>query len=314
MVGLLALTGCGGGGSTVPKPAQSGATGPARTAAKTRKAASLRLHIHRAGTLPAPVMDPATAGGMYAGGLNSADVSVAAEVSLSPRPRTIGSLPGALHDAAAAQLGSHTYFFGGGNIGSSATIYRLGASTTTVARLPRAASDVAAAAIAGTAYIVGGYDGASPLDTILAWRPGEAVARVVGHLPNPVRYASVAAVGGKLIVAGGTVGVAASQDVLSFDPASGSVRRIGRLPAPLTHAAAATLRGHVYLFGGRGADLTSQRASILAIDPATGRVRSAGRVPAALSDMGATVAGSGVLLVGGKDASGTVHDEIWSAR
>src|SRR5205823_4932149 len=126
--------------------------------------------------------------GMYAGGLDSADVSVAAEVELTQRPRTIGSLPGALHDAAAAQVGTHTYFFGGGNLGSSATIYRLGASPATVARLPRAASDVAAATIAGTAYVVGGYDGTSPLDTILAWRPGETVARVVGHLPSPVRY------------------------------------------------------------------------------------------------------------------------------
>src|SRR5256885_6280646 len=40
-------------------------------------------------------------------------------------------------------------------------------------RLPRPASDVSAAVVGNTAYVVGGYDGAQPLDTIVAWRPGD---------------------------------------------------------------------------------------------------------------------------------------------
>jgi Kelch motif len=59
--------------------------------------------------------------------------------------------------------------------------------------LPSNASDVAAAALGGTAYVVGGYDGAKPLDTILAWSPSGGSARVVARLPQGLRYAAVAA-------------------------------------------------------------------------------------------------------------------------
>jgi hypothetical protein len=311
LVGALVLIGCGGGGGAHPSRRV------ATTAKRSRPARTVpvRLRVRRAGVLPAPVQDPATAAlgrrAIFAGGLDSADVSVAAEVSL-PGERNEGALPAPLHDGAAATVGGRAYLFGGGNLASSAAIVRLGRSPRAVARLPRPASDVAAATIGETGYVVGGYDGTVALDTIVAWRPGQPVGRVAGHLPHGLRYAAVAAAGGRLIVAGGTVGVAASRDVLAFD--GRSVRRIGRLPAPLTHAAAATLHGRMYVFGGRGAALGSQRRAILAIDPASGRVRSAGRLPVALSDMGAATVGDRVLLVGGRDRAGRVHDEVWSAR
>jgi hypothetical protein len=275
----------------------------------------VRVRVSQAGRLPAPVQDPATSalsgGAIFAGGLDAADVSVGGEVSLPPA-RTLGTLPAPLHDAAATSVGRHAYMFGGGNLGSSAAIVKLGPSPREVARLPRAVSDVAAATIGHTAYVVGGYDGSMAVDTIVAWRPGQPVGRVAGHLPHGLRYAAVAAAGGRLIVAGGTVNASASRDVLAFD--GGSVRRIGTLPAPLTHAAAAVLHGRVYLFGGRGAGLGTQRRAILAIDPASGRVRAAGRLPVALSDLGAATAGGRVLLIGGRDSGGRVHDEVWSAR
>jgi Kelch motif len=308
-MGAIVLTGCGGGGAAPARRTTTTSSPP------PAPAVSVALHVRRLGVLPAPVQDPATTGtatgALLAGGLDTADVSVVSEV-LVPPGRKIGVLPSPLHDAAAATIGSHAYLFGGGNLGSSAAIVRFGAAPRPVARLPKAASDVAAATIGDTAYVVGGYDGSVPLDTILAWRPGEPVARVAGHLPQPLRYAAVASAGGRLIVAGGTVGTSASRDILAF--ANGSVRRIGRLPSALTHAAAATLRGRVYLFGGRGAALGTQRRTILAIDPATGRVRRAGRLPVGLSDLGAATVGGRVLLVGGRDRAGQVHAQVWSAR
>jgi len=311
IAGALVLAGCGGGGGAHP----SRRVATTAKGAKPAPVVPVRLRLSRAGVLPAPVQDPATAplhrGAILAGGLDAVDVSVAAEVSL-PRGRAVGALPAPLHDAAAATVGGRAYLFGGGNLASSAAIVRLGPSPNAVARLPRPASDVAAATMGGSGYVVGGYDGTVALDTIVAWRPGQPVGRVAGHLPHGVRYAAVAAAGGRLIVAGGTIGTAASRDVLAFD--GRSVRRIGRLPAPLTHAAAASLHGRVYVFGGRGAALGSQRREILAIDPVSGRVRAAGHLPVALSDMGAATVAGRVLLVGGRDRAGQVHDEIWSAR
>ena len=94
-------------------------------------------------------------------------------------------------------LGGQVYIFGGGDIASYAHILRFDPASGTVAvagALPRPQSDVAVTTIGGTAYVVGGFDGVTPLDTIVAWRPGGA-SRIVGRLPFAVRYAAVA-VGG----------------------------------------------------------------------------------------------------------------------
>src|SRR6202035_1647525 len=115
----------------------------------------------------------------------------------------------------------------------------------------RAQSDVAVATIDGTAFVVGGFDGVSPLDTIVAWRPGSAPP-VVARLPFAIRYAAVAAAGGRLIIAGGTSVDGVSDEIWSYDPADRAVVQIGSLPDPVTHASAVTVGGRVYLIGGRG--------------------------------------------------------------
>src|SRR5262249_782968 len=101
-------------------------------------------------------------------------------------------------------------------------------------------------------------------------------------------------------------------EVLSVDPAAHRVRIIGHLPAPLSHAAGAVLGGRFYVLGGRGDALTSQRAAIWMVDPQTGAVTRAGRLPIALSDLGAVATGGRILVAGGRDASGAVHDELWT--
>jgi DNA-binding beta-propeller fold protein YncE len=224
-----------------------------------------------------------------------------------------GALPAALHDGAAATVGSRTLFIGGGNGGSSSGAIDLvapGGVVTRIGSLPTAASDVAAAAVGDAVYVVGGYDGARPLDTIVRIDPSGHAA-VVAHLPEAVRYAAVAGVGGKLVIAGGTVGQSASDRVLAFDPATRKVRSLGRLPAPVTHAAASVMDGKVLVFGGRGSGLTSQRSAIVAVDPASGRARRAGHLPLALSDLAAVATSRGMFALGGRDAHGVVHDEVW---
>ncbi len=302
-----ALTGCGSG------------AGPRTTAALTTrtvvhrdvKTVPVTLVAHARAGLPAGIQDAAVApwqgGLLMVGGLTPADVSSAGIVLLrsSGHVTTAGTLPQALHDAAAARIGGAVYLFGGGDgVSQHDEIQRVApGAPQTVAHLPAPSSDQAGTALGGTAYIVGGFTGSRWLDTIVAWRPGSR-ARVVGHLPTALRYAAVTAAGGKVVIAGGsTPAGTASTAVLAFDPADGRTRRIGTLPAPTTHAAAATLNGHVYVIGGRGTTLDTPTDRIVAVDPGTGRVTVAGRLPAPLSDLSAAPVGNGIVVVGGHGAA-----------
>jgi len=246
------------------------------------------------------------------GGLTVADVSRANAVLVSPAGESpAGMLPTAVHDTAAARIGSYVYAFGGGtNSGAqSDQIVRLrggGGTSTIVGRLPAASSDQAAAAVGGTAYIVGGYTGTRWLDTIVAWRPGSK-ARVVARLPSPLRYAAVAAVGGRLVIAGGSLeDGTASARVLEYTPGGGRVARIGSLPAETTHAAAAALGGLAYVIGGRGARSGSVTRRVVSIDPRTHVVRIAGTLSQPRSDLSALSLGARILLVGGRGPGGTL--------
>jgi DNA-binding beta-propeller fold protein YncE len=250
------------------------------------------------------------------GGLDQADASSSAIVRISGRRATYaGQLPAALHDAAAATVGSRTVFVGGGNAGTTNAAIQLvspGGVTSRIGSLPVPASDVAATTLDGAVYVVGGYDGARPLDTIVRIDPG-GHARVVAHMPQPLRYAAVASAGGRVVIAGGTAGVDATDAVLSFDPATRRVRRVGHLPAATTHAAALAIGDQVVIAGGRGSALNSQRTAVVAVDPIRARIHTVAHLPVPLSDLGAVSFGSRGLLVGGRDPSGRVHSEIWSA-
>ena len=271
----------------------------------------VRVVEHSVGTLASAVQDAAAVGGppMLVGGLTPADVSTSAIQALhgSHEVQT-GTLPAALHDAAAARIGGSVYLFGGGDgVRQLDGIQRVApGAPTTVGHLPAPSSDQSAAVIGQTAYVVGGYTGTRWLDTIVAWRPG-APARVVGHLPGALRYAAVAATAGRLVIAGGsTPAGSASRSVLVFDPQTRRVTRAGSLPAPTTHAAAAAIGKLVYVVGGRGAVLDTPTAAIVAVDPIARRVENAGELSSPRSDLAAISLGRRILLAGGRGASGTV--------
>lgn len=319
-----------GVGQATPGPAsvataRSASTGGARTSVRAAATGTRGIVARRLPALSGPVSGAAGAtisgGALVAGGLTTGDTSVATISLVSGSgARTVGKLPVALHDAAAASIGGAVYVFGGGNAtGQLDGIVEISAGGTRarrVGRLPAGASDVAAATIGGTAYVVGGYTGTRWLDTIVAWRPG-GPARVVGRLPAPLRYAAVAAAGGKLVIAGGSLASgAASADVLVFDPATGRVARRARLPRATTHAAAAALGGRVHVIGGRdGAGRPV--ASVVAFDPGSSSLQSAGRLPQALSDVAAIELPGRIVVAGGRSSSGpttTVTELRTSAR
>jgi hypothetical protein len=308
------LAACGGPASTHSAARQSTAQRQPGTT-QPQASALASLSVTHAGVLPAAVQDPATTslGGhaLLVGGLDSSDASVG-DVLLAAGggANRIGSVANPLHDAAAATLYGRAYVFGGGEPSRSGILaIAPDGRTSSAGALPVGASDVGAAGVGATAYIVGGYNGADPLDTILAWQ-GSGTAHVVARLPHPLRYAAVTAAAGQLIIAGGTSGTNATREIYAFDPAASRVRPLALLPHPLTHAAAATLRGVVYVIGGRGSVQGSQTAEILAVDPVNGRIQPAGRLPKPLSDVGAAVTGDQILLGGGRGATGVVSDEL----
>jgi hypothetical protein len=276
-------------------------------------AGTARMLVQRAGSLPAALQDAAAVslgGARWAllGGLSASDTSTAGIVTFAGLHASGSALlPEAQHDAQAALLGGEVYVFGGGQYSSYDHIVRYepgSGRVSVVGHLPRPASDVAVTTIGDTACIVGGYDGERALDTILAWRVGQA-ARLVARLPSGLRYAAVAAIGSKLIIIGGSTEAGASRAILSFDASSGQVTQIGSLPGPLTHASAVSVGPTIFVIGGRGPALGSQTDAILAIDPADGAVRRAGALTQPLSDAALVTVDGQIVLAGGQGAAGT---------
>jgi YVTN family beta-propeller protein len=273
-----------------------------------------RLVERGGGALAAPVQDAAATrvpgGAMLLGGLTAADQSrTDIRIAAGGRDRSAGTLPTALHDAAAVTIGRFVYLFGGGTGAGTQSdeIVRVpvgGGRATVVGRLPAPSSDQAAVAVGGRAYVVGGYTGSGWLDTIVTWRPGSS-SRVAARLPSALRYAAVAAAGPTIVIAGGSLeNGTASRAVLAYR-AGGSVRRIGVLPAPTTHAAAATAGGIVYVVGGRGAAVGTPTARIVSVDVSRRRVEPAGSLASPRSDLAAVGVGERILLAGGRGAAGT---------
>src|SRR5690348_4601462 len=112
-------------GTDTPRPpAADPAQGASRTVAtktSTHRSLSLRLVAHRSGRLAAAVQDAAIAPvdkshAFVVGGLDAADVSTdTVRLAGTSGDRTVGRLPGVVHDTAAVRLGAAVYVFGGGN-------------------------------------------------------------------------------------------------------------------------------------------------------------------------------------------------------
>jgi outer membrane protein assembly factor BamB len=273
------------------------------------------LNARRVGLLPAAVQDAAAApvaghGAILLGGLDPNQTSTPAIELVGAGPhRSLGSLGTALHDAAAATVGSNVYLFGGGQTSSYNAITQVDPSSgrsQSAGQLPEPRSDLAAATIGRTVYLVGGFTGVSPLKSILAWTPGSK-PRVVGSLPEPLRYAAVASHNGKLVIAGGITPQGHTSKVDSFDPKTGKTTQLGILPSPVSHAPAVALGRYVYLLGGQAANGAPTK-EIYAIDPKKGTVWLAGHLPVPLSDAAAAIFEGGIILAGGHSTRGTVAD------
>jgi hypothetical protein len=214
-------------------------------------------------------------------------------------------------------LGNRVLVFGGGTESSTDEVQALpaaggavaaNAGASDVGHLPTVRSDLGAVTIGDRAYVLGGYDGQTPIDSVLATADGTNFARIA-TLPDPARYIAVAALDGKIYAFGGEAASGGSSDAIQeVDPGAGTAHVIGRLPRPTSHAAAVVLGNYIYLLGGEANGVAGDR--ILRFDPQSRRVTPAGRLPSPLSGGAATTVGSIGYLIGGTGPGGASHDVV----
>ena len=259
-----------------------------------------------------------TQGGILViGGADRNDVSSDRVLLLEPSQASVaraGTLAQPLHDAAAVTLGDRTLVFGGGASTTLDTIQRLvrGGTAVPVGHLPDSASDLSAAGVGASAYVVGGYDGRSPLGSVLRTQDGSHVA-TVGSLRTPVRYPALATLGGSLYAFGGELATGADTDLIqSYDTETGRSSVVGRLPRRLAHASAVVLDGGIYVLGGRRSGVASDQ--ILHFDPVRRTVAPAGKLPAPVFDAAVATEAGVAYLAGGIGPAGTSVDSVVSVR
>jgi N-acetylneuraminic acid mutarotase len=253
------------------------------------------------------------------GGLDSEGVSASGVFSMdtgSGHLHQAGTLSSPLHDAAAALIGDQALVFGGGVSTSTDEVqaFPLSSGTTgattaqPVGHLPTVRSDLSAVAMAGRAYVLGGYDGSTPIDSVLETMDGSSF-RQVTTLPVPARYMAVAALGGRIYAFGGeTASGSASNAIEEVDPARGTARVVGHLPTPLARASAVAMGDRIYLLGGEANEAVADR--IWSFDPTNHRLVEAGRLPFAVANSAVATSGSTAYLIGGTGPGGATLSSV----
>jgi outer membrane protein assembly factor BamB len=306
---LATLTSCGSGGGS-PATTPIAVSAPAMTPSPASPALTIHAAAYR---LPAPVQRAAAVAGtdgndvFVLGGLDMAGTSADGVFRLDTttgRLRSVGSVPDAFHDAAAAELDGRILVFGGGSTTATDLVQSVdptSGAAAIVGHLPLALSDVTAATIetgpAAGVYLVGGWDGSTAERTI--WRTTDGRRFVAaGRLPVGLRYASAAAVGSTIVIAGGDVNDRPTPSVYAFDAATGRTSSLHDLPSAVGHAAAFATGGLVYVVGGQDASGTAV-ATVTSIDPASGHVASEPPLARPVSDAAVAAMPNGAALIGG---------------
>jgi N-acetylneuraminic acid mutarotase len=241
--------------------------------------------------------------GYMLGGLIPGDNSISTILAVdlnTGAAKRVGTLPIAVHDAAAAPYGSDVLLFGGSDP-SGTLVQRFDPATgnvTTIGHLPRVLSDLAAVSIGGTVYVVGGFDGTRARREVLQTTNGHDF-KTIATLPTGLRYAAVAAAGSKLIIAGGqTQSAPASRSIYLVDTASGSVRRLATLPVSIAHAVLLVRGDSAFLIGGRDS-AGRPTARVWRITTSTGVISASTPLAIPLADPTLMTNGTRAILAGG---------------
>ena len=176
---------------------------------------------------------------------------------LPGRPRRVGTLPQALSDLVAAEIGGTAYVTGGWNgTATNRTIYAVTAAARVrrAGALPLGVRYPAAAALDGRLVVAGG-ETTSGAPTTEAWsfdpRTG-AIARLP-RLPVPTDHAAGVTLNGRFYSIGGLRRGTLTPAIVSWAPGERRWRRDGVLPVALSDASAVAYGGGVAVLGGRAA-------------------------------------------------------------
>ena len=210
--------------------------------------------------------------------------------------RSLGSLAGALQDAAAARSGSGAVLAGGLNAADTSVgdVRFVSARRDSLrGSLPSVRHDAAAVELGDATYVFGGGDATHQLDEIVKVGTG-----VVGRLPQPASDVSAATIGATAYVVGGYTGTQWLNTILAWRPGQ-QPHVAARLPIALRYAAVTAAGGKLVIAGGSVPSGTATRA-VLTFDPASGRVRQVAQLPARTTHAAAAAIGTTAYVIGGR--------------
>jgi hypothetical protein len=179
-------------------------------------------------------------------------------VQVLPGPsRQVGTLPQALSDVVAAQIGGVAYVAGGWNgTETNRAIYAVTsqAHVRQAGTLPLGVRYPAAGALGGRLIVAGGEmtSGAPTADT-WSFDPLTRAVMRLPRLPVPTDHAAATAFGGRFYVIGGLRRGTLTRTIVSWAPGETRWRQAGRLPVALADASAVPFGTGVALIGGRAA-------------------------------------------------------------
>ncbi|HVB14195.1 MAG TPA: PQQ-binding-like beta-propeller repeat protein [Candidatus Dormibacteraeota bacterium] len=198
---------------------------------------------------------------VFGGGITASSASVQSLTSALGAAVTVGHLPQARSDSAAAVIGSTAYIVGGyDGIKYDPVVLATkdGVTFSAVASLPVPVRYPAVATLHHDLYVFGGQTAnGQATNQVQLVDPVTHSAKVVGTLPEAITAASAVTLQGVLYVMGGETsaagGVAPNPTIWAFNPGSGRAVVAGALRVPVSHAAIAALGTRAWLVGGETA-------------------------------------------------------------
>lgn len=313
----LLITAAGCGAISSAPPSQPKVSLPAISTAPSTTVNSSSL-VAQAQVLPWHLPTPvyrtmaAVAGGkLYVlGGLDAAGTTVAGVEVVDPvagAATGAGALAEPTHGGAALAIGGRILVFGGAATSVHTAVQGFDPATATtqiVGQLPGPRADVAGAAVGNEVILLGGFDGAGPLQSVLASPDGTSF-HPAGQLALAVRYPAVAVDGGNVylfggLLSGGEYTGTFTTAIQRFDPTTGTSQIVASLPTPLAHAMATVVGGQILLIGGSTSSAPS--ADIYRFDPANDMLSLIGSLPAPVTDGVAVTLGHSAYVLGGISA------------
>jgi N-acetylneuraminic acid mutarotase len=222
---------------------------------------------------------------------------------------SVGQLPAAVQDAAAAPLPGAALLVGGLDSGETSVgdVVQIQAGVaTTVGALPIAVHDACASTADGAVYVFGGGQQVS-FSQILKVTPAGRVEQA-GSLPTPASDVACTTIAGVVYIVGGYTGQEPLRTILAWRPGE-QPRIVGTLPKPLRYAAIGPMGGDLLIAGGTSGVQASR--DVYRFSPVSRTVRLFARLPFPVTHAAGASLGAAMLVIGGRgEATGSQKRSI----